>query len=69
MNIAEKIYYKVQQLPEGLAQEVLAYIGYLEVKHHLAVHPVGQTRSMTQWEDDHPVRENQDDPVWQDLLF
>lgn len=69
MNIAEKIYLKVQQLPEELAQEVLAYIGYLEVKNHLALRPVGQTHPTTQRDDDYPVQENQDDPVWQDLLF
>jgi hypothetical protein len=70
MHIAEKIYLKVQQLPEELAQEVLAYIGYLEVKNHLALHPVEQRpRSTNQREDNNRVRENPDDPVWQDLLF
>ncbi len=68
MDIAEKIYQKVQQLPEELAQEVLAYIGYLEVKHQLAVHPAGQSRPSAHREDEDRVRESPNDPVWQDLL-
>lgn len=70
MDIAEKIYQKVQLLPEELAQEVLAYIGYLEVKNQLALHPAGQPRSTSrQREENKRVQENPDDPVWQDLLF
>jgi hypothetical protein len=69
MDIAEKIYQKVQQLPEELAQEVLAYIGYLEVKHHLAIDAAGQPRPSAQREDSGRVQENPDDPVWQDLFF
>lgn len=33
MDIAEEIYREAQRLPEPLAQEVLDFIGYLELKH------------------------------------
>jgi len=33
MNTAEKIYHQVKQLPEPLAQEVLAFVDNLKIQH------------------------------------
>ena len=35
MSTVERIYQEVRRLPESLAQEVLDFVGYLEIKHGL----------------------------------
>ena len=68
MSIADKIYLKVQQLPEDVAREVLDYIDYLEIKYGLAgaQAPARDQVSRPLWR---CIQENPDDVVWSDLLF
>jgi hypothetical protein len=42
MNVAEKIQDEIYGLPEPLQQEVLDFIGYLEVRHGLIKPKVGR---------------------------
>jgi hypothetical protein len=66
MSIAERIFKEAQKLPDTLAQEVLAFIEYIELKHGLRDRLTeefkqAQESAMRQ------VWENQDDEVWNGL--
>ncbi len=66
MSTAEKIYQEAQRLPEGLAREVLDFIGYLEQKHGLGNAPTEQLKQAQE-----PAMErlwdNPEDEVWNEL--
>jgi uncharacterized protein DUF2281 len=66
MSTAEKIMREIQKLPEPLAQEVLDFIGYIELKHGLkdrqAEEPkLAQTPAMNH------VWDHAEDEVWNDV--
>ena len=66
MKIAEKIYYEAQRLPEHLAQEVLDFIGYIELKHGLKNELDDDSKRAQQPAMRH-LWDNADDEVWNDL--
>lgn len=66
MNTVDKIYLEVRRLPEALAQEVLDFIGYLELKHGLRDR-VAEELKPAQEEAMRHVWENPEDEVWNDL--
>jgi Protein of unknown function (DUF2281). len=66
MNTADKIYLEVRRLPEALAQEVLDFIGYLELEHGLRDR-VAEELKPAQEEAMRHVWENPEDEVWNDL--
>lgn len=68
MDIAEKIYHKVKRLPQGMAEQVLDYVERLETQQALTGLTVATDRP-AQTDAMEPVRENPNDPVWDDLLF
>lgn len=68
MGIAEKIYHKVKQLPQGMAEQVLDYVERLETQQALTGQTVATDRP-AQTDAVAPIRENPNDPVWDDLLF
>ncbi len=66
MSTAEQIMREIEKLPESLAQEVLDFIGYIELKHGLKdwvaeeLKPA-QTPAMSY------VWDNSEDEVWNDV--
>ena len=66
MSTAEQIMREIQKLPEPLAQEVLDFIGYIELKHGLKDRlaeelKLAQTPAMKH------VWDNSEDEVWNDV--
>ncbi len=63
MSTAEKIFKEAQKLPDPLAQEVLDFIEYIELKHGLRDR---QTEELQQAQGPAMchVWDNQDDEVW-----
>lgn len=67
MTIADQIYEQVQTLPKHLAQEVLDFIGFIELKHGLKTTPdrdLLQAQAPTM---NHIWDNPNDDEVWNDL--
>ena len=66
MNIAERICIEARRLPEPLAREVLDFIGYLKVRHHVPDQLVERLKNAQE-----PVMyrlwDNSEDEVWNDL--
>lgn len=63
MSTAEKIFNEAQKLPAPLAQEVLDFIGYVEMKHDLRDRPTEELKQAQEPAMRH-VWDNQDDEVW-----
>jgi len=66
MSMAERIFKEAQKLPDTLAQEVLAFIEYIEIKHGLRDR---LTEDLKQAQES-PMRhvwDNQEDEVWNGL--
>ncbi len=63
MSTAEKIFKEAQKLPDPLAQEVLDFIGYIEMKHGLRDRPTEELKQAQEPAMRH-VWDNQDDEVW-----
>ncbi|MBA3612800.1 MAG: hypothetical protein H0W49_07765 [Nitrospirales bacterium] len=66
MSTAEQIMREIEKLPESLAQEVLDFIGYIELKHGLKDRVAeelkpAQTSAMSH------VWDNSEDEVWNDV--
>ncbi|HET9963508.1 MAG TPA: hypothetical protein VFQ34_14295 [Nitrospiraceae bacterium] len=63
MSTAERIFKEAQKLPDALAQEVLDFIQYIEVKHGLRDQLTEELKQAQE-----PVMrkiwDNQDDEVW-----
>jgi hypothetical protein len=63
MSTAERIFREAQKLPDALAQEVLDFIQYIEVKHGLRDQLTEELKQAQE-----PVMrkiwDNQDDEVW-----
>ena len=63
MSTAEKIFKEAQKLPDSLAQEVLDFIGYIEMKHGLRDRCTEELKQAQELAMRH-VWDNQDDEVW-----
>lgn len=63
MSTAEKIFKEAQKLPDPLAQEVLDFIGYIEMKHGLRDRLTEELKQAQEPAMRH-VWDNQDDEVW-----
>jgi|PlaIllAssembly_1097288.scaffolds.fasta_scaffold543503_2 hypothetical protein len=65
-STADRIFDQVSRLPEPLAQEVLDFIGYLEVRHGLRDLLTDDLKAAQGSAMQH-VWANADDEVWNDL--
>ena len=63
MSTAEKIFKEAQKLPDPLAQEVLDFIEYIELKHGLRDRQTEELKQAHVPAMRH-VWDNQDDEVW-----
>ena len=66
MSLAEQILKEAQKLPDALAQEVLDFIGYIEIKHGLRDRLIEELKQAQEPAMRH-VWDNQDDEVWNEL--
>ena len=66
MSTAEQIMREIQKLPEPLVQEVLAFIGYIELKHGLK-DPLAEELKPAQTPAMNHVWDNPEDEVWNDM--
>lgn len=66
MSTAERIFKEAQKLPDQLAQEVLNFIEYIEIKHGLRDRPTDALKQAQEPAMRH-VWDNQDDEVWNGL--
>ncbi|MBY0579173.1 MAG: DUF2281 domain-containing protein [Burkholderiales bacterium] len=66
MNTAEKIYREACHLPEPLAQEVLDFIGYIEIKYGLRDPQAEELKSAQAQAMSH-VWDNPEEEVWNGL--
>lgn len=66
MDTAERIYQKVRRLPDALAQEVLNFIGYLEIKHGLR-DVTAENLKAAQEPAMRRVWDNSEDDIWNEL--
>jgi hypothetical protein len=63
MSTAERIFKEAQKLPATLAQEVLDFIGYIEIKHGLRDRLTEELKQV-QEPAMHHVWDNTEDEVW-----
>ena len=66
MSIAERIFKEAQKLPDTLAQEVLDFIEYIEIKHGLRDRLTEELKQAQEPAMRH-VWDNQEDEVWNGL--
>ena len=66
MSTAEQIMREIQKLPEPLVQEVLDFIGYIELKHGLK-DPLAEELKPAQTPAMNHVWNNAEDEVWNDM--
>ena len=66
MSTAEQIMREIQKLPEPLVQEVLDFIGYIELKHGLK-EPLAEELKPAQTPAMNHVWDNPEDEVWNDM--
>lgn len=63
MSTAERIFKEVQKLPDTLAQEVLDFVEYIELKHGLRDRSTEELK-LAQAPAMHHVWDNEEDEVW-----
>ncbi|HWG97214.1 MAG TPA: DUF2281 domain-containing protein [Nitrospira sp.] len=63
MSTAERIFREVQKLPDTLAQEVLDFVEYIELKHGFRDRSAEELKQ-AQEPAMHHVWDNQEDEVW-----
>ena len=66
MSTAEQIMREIQKLPEPLVQEVLDFIGYIELKHGLKARLTEELKQAQTPAMKH-VWDNTEDEVWNDM--
>lgn len=66
MSTAEQIMREIQKLPESLVQEVLDFIGYIELKHGLKDRLTEELKQAQTPAMKH-VWDNTEDEVWNDM--
>ena len=66
MSIAERIFMEAQKLPDTLAQEVLDFIEYIEIKHGLRDRLTEELKQAQESAMRH-TWDNQEDEVWNGL--
>lgn len=66
MSTAEQIMREIQKLPEPLIQEVLDFIGYIELKHGLKDRLAEELKPAQTPAMKH-VWDNSEDEVWNDM--
>jgi hypothetical protein len=66
MSTAEQIMREIQKLPEPLVQEVLDFIGYIELKHGLKDRLTEELKPAQTPAMKH-VWDNSEDEVWNDM--